>query len=453
MPWIRRHTIVLVAVVVVGALGLGGVRLTQWRHEQAYLATLVGRPDILAPVDASLAEVWRTDAGIGMNATWQVIGDQLVGAGPTAAGLRVVAIDTATGAVRWAAVPGIDDGADGSSAECHATRGDSILVCLDGQTWTSTDDGGFAPNGSRTAVVLDLTTGAVLSQHPLAAQVSVAGLGDGVVVAEVEPDGHLHVGWRDPITWAEAWSYDAPVEPPLEAERGGLRDPSITVADGHVAVGASGGALTVLTESGAVTRVFAAADGGVFADDFEGRLVLIRFDAQEDGLVDLATGRSQPIGQPLGRSPGDGSLGESMLTLLDEQHVGIVDVGAGTVTSLPVALAPNPMEVLAVRGTVLVSAEPSDGGLTSYDHSTGAVRWRVHRPVTGSEGPWWPLMTDGRVALSVQGPAYKLTLVAYDVRDGHRRWEADAPAGITSFQVLDSHLYGFTSGSSVVRMG
>ena len=468
--WARPRWRAITAITVVTALAVVSVRVVRWRDERDYLASLTDRPGILAPLDASTMQRWRTSTGLDAITTWQAVGDVVIGAGVVTDGLRVVAIDATTGAVRWASVadrPPQD--AFGAPPTCVATRTATLLVCVTGMMWTLAADGsGTELVSTRAAVTLDVATGTLVGRRDVAAQTGVAALDDAVVLAEVEADGHVHHARLDPVTWTETWTYDAPapestVTPQLDVGTSYM-DPVVVAAAGRIATADLQGPVTVLSDTGELISSLPPLGRGVISD-VDGHLVLYRdpaMDGTGGAVTDLVSGHSMPAVALYDTITSDGTLGASVLTRDASGPLGLVDVGADRQWTVPAPAAVRIESLpLLLRGQIVMSVIGISTTVAAYDGRTGALRWQTTpRRASSMDRFTAPLMTDGRVVLALEsGPSPESAsgagwrLQAYDALTGHARWAIGLPDDLDELQVLGRHLYGRARDGALVGFG
>ncbi|GHS86242.1 hypothetical protein AGMMS50218_05810 [Actinomycetota bacterium] len=481
----RRRWPLLVAGLAVLSLVWGGVRVVQWRHEQAYLASVVDVPGLLAPVDPSATELWRAEVGgFATQASWSVVrgaqlgagqvGDVLVGAGFDAEGPRLVGVDAATGEVRWqwhAEPTGLSfEAAMLGQPVCSATTA-PLLVCWDGR-YTAADPTTAMGGLAQSLLVLDPATGEQLQRRddipPWSADVVV---GPDVVIAVAQDDGGVLATRYDPATWTQRWSTTVPPDHAALDDLGILANPSLVVDRDDVVVAArtagvvrlSGAAGVVLPTSsapaatGELTRFFSAADDAVFGFRYD------EIGAGETfalGSTETWPGYWWPAGVD------DGSLGTVLLQT--DGDLSLLRPGRETGWSSP-AETPG-VEAWVLRGRVVTF----DGtALTVRDGRDGSVQWTdkvtpavtdidvdgVHGVVVTS------ILTDTRSLLVVEAapgqPADDLAdadavhrvLVAYSLDDGTRSWDVDLPAGTMQVMTAGGLLLAQTTGGELVRLG
>ncbi|WP_448058474.1 hypothetical protein [Cellulomonas hominis] len=487
----RRRWPLLVAGLAVLSLVWGGVRVVQWRHEQAYLASVVDVPGLLAPVDPSATELWRAEVGgFTTQASWSVVrgaqlgagqvGDVLVGAGFDAEGPRLVGVDAATGEVRWqwhAEPTGLSfEAAMMGLPSCRVTT-TPLLVCWESR-YSAVDltaaTGGFA----QSLLVLDPATGEQVQRRDDILRWSAdVVVGSDVVVAVTQDDGGALVTRYDPGTWTTRWSTTVPADHPAPEDLGILASPSLGVDGDDVVVAArTAGVVRLSAVDGSVspTPVAPAADATSGGQTWSFRsagdvLFGFRYDETGEGDTFALDGTDTWPGDWWPAGVDDGSLG-TVLLQTDGGELSLLRPGQGTGWSSPAA-APG-VEAWVLRGRVVTF----DGTvLTVRDGRDGSMRWTgevaravsdidvdgVHASIATS------ILTDTQALLVVEAapgqPADNLAdadadavhrvLVAYSLDDGTRSWDVDLPAGTMQVVTAGGLLLAQTTGGELVRLG
>ena len=440
-------------VIVVGAAAVDADRL-----EAARLATLAGIPGILAPIEGPVAELWRSDLSqwLGQgDAAGQVVG---VRAGPDGSA-DVVGIDPVTGEAAWRAAarrPGAVDGwvscatpdAARSTDGPDATR---LVACVvaDEVVITAENTAGYVYSPARSRLlVVDPTTGAVLSDAPTDPSTSVAAIGADLLFSRVDDAGRVHVARTGGRGAADRWTFTSPEPLPVDDFR--QRVATVTVVDGLVVVDA--GSTWVLSGTG---EILARWNPGPMSDlggrvEVVGGGRLIAKPAVTDGgaarteVLDPVSGRSfTAMGRPSRPAVDDGSLAD--LLLMQSRSSG--DLVAHDLFSgrLRWTSPGGSAGVLVIAGRVVRAVGDE---LRSIDGRTGETVWTTPiRPSTQSS-----LATDGQVVLlPEEDPDLGLVLAAYGLDDGWPRWRADVADDLYPF-AMAGRLYG-ASERGLVALG
>ncbi len=465
----RRRWPVLAGAVVLLAVVWTGVRVVQWRHEQAYLAGLVGVPGVLAPLDATAAVRWTADIGELIGPTdWTEVGDLLIGTGAGRTGPRIVAVDAATGEVRWRwpaqALPSATEPGGLSLPSCAATSV-PVLVCWSGVV-TGRTSTSMPADERQTVLVLDPSSGAELREPvelPAWSQYGTAGAD--VVLAVATQDGDLRVGRYDPVTWSPRWSTTlaAPAgdtgEP--DSDEQWAAQPSLVVHGARATVGSGvlGVAELALTDGALVATTPPTDDPLFFLQAVDGTPFVVRHGI---GILETATvdGRSSWSGFWTPPETDDGSLGSvltrsgvlgsgsglDLVRLPDGDGWSVDDVDFATVWVLDgrvVALVPG--EALAFDGTDghELWASPVRRLMTDF-----GIEGQV---VTGA-------LTDGRsllaVVMATAGSRYEgKVLQAYSLADGSPTWQLDLPDDTRQVCAVGGRLLAQTAGGLLVHLG
>ncbi|GHS86261.1 hypothetical protein AGMMS50218_05860 [Actinomycetota bacterium] len=465
----RRRWPLLAGMVVVLAVVWTGARVVQWRHEQAYLAGLVGVPGVLAPLDATATVRWTADIGELLGTMdWTEVGDLLIGTGADLAGPRIVAVDGATGEVRWRwpaqAPPSTTEPAGLSRPSCSATSV-PVLVCWSGVV-TGRTSTSLPADERQTVLVLDPTTGAELREPvELPAWSEFGTAGADVVLAVAAEDGDVRVGRYDPVTWSPRWS--TTLAAPVGDGRGTDGDeqwdtqPSLVVHGARATVGSGvlGVVELTVTDGTLVATTPPTGDPLFFLQAFDGTPFVVWHGI---GVVETATvdGLSSWSGFWTPPATDDGSLGLlltrsgtlgsgnrlDLMRLPDGDGWSVDDVDFATVW------------VLDGRVVALVPGEAQ-----AFDGADGDELWTspVRRLTTGSgvEGQVaTAALTDGRslfvVALAMAESGYEgRVLQAYSLADGSPTWQLDLPDDTRQVYAVGGRLLAQTSGGLLVHLG
>ncbi|WP_407345476.1 PQQ-binding-like beta-propeller repeat protein [Pengzhenrongella phosphoraccumulans] len=426
------------------------------RDERVRLAALAGVPGILAPLDGPVAEVWRSSltSGSGLAAS----GGRLVGVDRGHDGqVDVVGLDPRTGETAWrvtARPPGPVDGwADCAVPEPAAPSAPGakdaasapVIACVvaDKVVITAEDTAGyvFYPTAAR-LVVIETTTGALVSDGPVEPSTTLTALGADLVTSRIDDDGRAHLARTDARGTTERWTFVSPEPVPIDDTR--QRVASVTVRDGLIVVDA--GPTWVLSADGEVLDTWTPGASTELGGQVEvlrrGRLIAepasgVNGRAPGTRIIDLATGDSfTATGHPPFLMVDDGSLADLVLLRSSASEVlTAYDVATGRARWTAPDSAGGGTAIL--DGRVL---RTEAGELQAIDGGTGAVLWS-----TGiRQAAQSPLITDGRVVLLVDADAGRNpTLAAYGLDDGRLRWTTAASWDLYPFS-LGRQLYGWT---------
>ncbi len=455
----------LAGAVVLLAVVWTGVRVVQGRHEQAYLATLEGLPDVVAPIDGSAQVRWTAQvAELGHLPSWRQAGDLLVGTGSDATGPHIVAVQADTGEVGWRWPRDGDRSGDRTGAPwCPATPGPALLCWSGAVTGGDTADLG---DDRQTLLVLDAATGGDLhAPVDVRGHAQVVAVGADAALVRIERDGSVEVVRYDVATWSPRWSRTLPARLAGGADAAAQEDswPSVLVEGDHLVVESTAVGVVLLdVADGAVTRTVAppgraqwlvgGADGTGFA---------VRFDAGTAVATSTLDGRFTRSGYWAPPPMDDGSLGTVLvdLDMLGVSGLGSLDVarvdgagwsvdGVGTIRGAA---------VLDHRLLALTEAE-----LTAFDGEDGDRLWTVpvEQPITGPGGAvqlTTRVLTDGRSVLVVPGPPGPgdegPVLQAYSLADGSPTWRIDLPDDTEQVSGIGGRLLVQTAGGRLVHLG
>lgn len=446
------------------ALAVATGTVAAGRRETARLAALAEVPGILAPLDGPVTELWRrADTSLWVGPT-KVTG-RLIGVehGPDG-GVDVVALEPATGEAVWrtaARPPGATDGwascaVPGVPSPPTGAGAVPVVACVvaDDVVITAESTAGYVYYPTRARLlVLDATTGAVVSDAPTEPSTSVAALGADLVISRVDADGRAHVTRTDAHGTADRWTFISPDPVPVDDSR--QRVASVDVVGGLVVVEA--GSSWVLSADGDVLDVWApgpTTEPGGRVEVLRGGRLLAEPVAIDDvgtsgsKVMDLTTGRPfEAAGSPVHPVFDDGSLGDLLLMESSEEgDLVAYDIASGRPRWTIADTAGG--GIMVVDGRV-IRAEGDE--LQSIDGRTGKPVWA--NPV-GEPAPS-PQVTDGRlVLLTQQDPDRGTVLAAYGLDDGRLRWSAEVTDGVNLFYLfaIDGGLYGW-SDLGLVALG
>ena len=454
------------------------------------MAALTDLPGILRPLDGPVTELWRMSSNP----------DVMFVGGLTGFGGRllltenfmdgkadVVALDARTGQEDWRveAQPARDvasdaAGANASGANCafpgaEGAQRTSVVVCVvtDATISVTSDDDmiGETIVGTRAhLLVIDATSGAVVSQAPTDPTSSVTLVGADLIMGQFAADGRVQVTRSGARDGTLGWTFTSP--DPVSTDASGQRNVWVWASEGfigvssHGAMGADGklleGSSWLLSLDGAVVRQRVAGPGDEYAGlgVLRGGSMFVETTTTATGarasvLTDAATGRTITVeASPMGARPDDGSLGDAILM---SSATGGALLAYDVATEQPrwtgAAAAEGGGYPMVLDGRVVRSG--SDGSpsvdLTSVDARTGETIWST--TVKSNQGG--SLVTDGRVVLvsrseSTTSPGAVIT--AYDLTDGRRRWEV--PIDDEQWLVeVDGRLFGLSGAGLVVAYG
>jgi outer membrane protein assembly factor BamB len=449
----------LALIVVVG-------QVTADRRENARLDALADVPGVLAPLDRPVHELWRRDKA--------QITDRAAFAGQLLAveeapdgSVSVVAIDARTGKTLWrAAARGPGHQLDGtrcawprSPRPSDAAGTGHVIACVVVDEYAAAEPGAaFLDHPSKARMVLvDATTGAVLSDKTTAPTTSVRSLGADLVISRVDSRGYVHVTRTDALGATNRWTYTSKEPVPLDAF--GQRSVRLDVADGTVVVRAfdsstfeAAGSTWLLSGDGRLLRS-AVSDAtravGWLIPLPGGKLVA----AQDVGdpaadsttISHLTTGTSFTIsGHPSVVYVNDGSVPDLLLATPEARDL-LVGYDAGSGRRRWTTRETGDGQFLIIDGRIL-SAKADV--LRAIDGRTGDPIWTTQEAPSEDSAP----LTDGRlVLLAGRDPERGHVLAAYGLDDGRLRWKADLP-GQLSFSTMGGKLYG-SSQNLLVAFG
>jgi outer membrane protein assembly factor BamB len=433
-----RNALLLVLAVVLAITGV--VAVVSERREAARLRALADVPGVLAPLSGPPQELWRTD-GWPMARIHEVDGRLVVVMRTRAHGLDAVALDPATGEVVWRTPlpsdapgeawadcvvpgapgpdPGPDPAADPAPDEDAEPR--PVLVCVVPDELATTTDGlgldqyTYAVRARR--LMVDARTGALIEDAPVTPPVSIASLGDDLLVGIIDDDGHGHVIRGRPGTGDLAWRFTTPE--PVPEDQFGQRRMSVR-AEGDLVV-ADAGTVWALSATGEVLLELPGAPtpfGGFTEVVGNGRFLArspLGGDTVVTELVEVASGRSTTVeGYVVVPVPDDGSVPDVLL-IGPTDDTGLVARDATSGETLWTVPGHDSGPPLVLDGRIV----GVDGGrVEALDGGTGRVLWST--PVPGVSAS--SLVTDGRVVVAVTTDGRDGGLVALDLRDGRQVW-------------------------------
>ncbi len=493
LTWLlrTRATWSLVAVGLAIVVATTGAVTAQ--QERARIAALAGLPGILRPLDGPVTELWRVGPGTGtmfINGLTGLGGRVLLTENSMQGKTDVVALDARTGEEAWRvqARPAHEPAADGTSgygagANCAFPRSEEaqpapVVACVvtDETTSVPVDGGGQMIVGTRAhLLVIDATTGAVVSESPTDPTTSVALLGPDLITGQYAADGRVRVTRSGVRHGTLGWTFTSP--DPVSNDAAGQRNLWVWASEGLIGVSAYGGtggdgrplggASWLLLPDGAVVRkqVAGPGDGYTSLGVLRGGSMFVESTTTPTGafasvLTDADTGRAVTVeATSTGARPDDGSLGGAILMQSTDGALLAYDLAKEQQRWTSAAAANGggggggggggPM---VLDGRVVRSR--SDGSsavdITSIDGRTGETIWSTS--VKSNQGG--SLLTDGRLVLvSRTEPTTRAgaVITAYDLADGRQRWEV--PIGEEQWLVeIDGRLFG-VSGPSLVAYG
>ncbi|MGV8978484.1 MAG: PQQ-binding-like beta-propeller repeat protein [Cellulomonas sp.] len=472
----------LIAGVLAIVVGTSGVLTAQ--QERARMAALAGLPGILRPLDGPVAELWRVGSdSLFINGLTGFGGRVLLIEQSTDGTADVVALDAGTGEEAWrvqaqpAREPVADSGgAYGGGANCSFPRStdaqqSSVVACVvtDESISVQGADTGVMLVGTRAhLLVIDATTGAVVSQSPIEPTASVALLGPDLVTGQFAADGRVQVTRSGARDGTLSWTFTSP--DPVPSDASGQRNLWVWANEGFIDVRASsgtgadgrpaGGASWLISPEGAVVRERLVAPG---ADDtglevLQGGATIVETStttagAQASVLTDAASGRTLTVEAiPTFASPDDGSLGSAILMQSTDGALLAYDLTTGQPRWTDAASVTGGGLPMILDGRVVRSRADNSStvDITSIDGDTGTAIWSTS--LTSNQGG--SLLTDGRVILvsrTGSTPGARAVIAAYDLADGRQRWEV--PTGGEQWLVeLDGRVFGM-SGRGLVAYG
>jgi len=458
--WRRWVLAAGVAAVVLG--GLGGVQLVvDARQRAAWDALAVKSDAVLRPLSPTLTVTAQTDLPLQLW-TSAAYGDTAVGLVGTADGsLDAVAVGLDDWQVRWrqTLIGPMEGMAEGDTrwptGDCRRVSDAVAVACLfDDSLVVERDENGLTSTmvlqgaTAHRLVVLDPRTGTLLVDQELTGDVlgTMALLPGLAVVAVVDDSADpaargvdlVGVGlddgvqrWRTPTRAVVDLTRGAYTQ--LETVGGSVAFATALMASDNLNTASS--SVTFVGADGALQRTVSGLETPAWFVDSGDRASVIL--SEQTTTVFAADGNDVTL--PAGVTTAavdDGSLGA--LWFAD----GVAYDGTGArLWPMPGGTGYNSPVVL--RGTVYVAAYDQ---VVAVDGATGKERWRTER--TGE--PIGDLLTDGSVLAAVVGPGgLPSRLVAFDLRDGRREWDAALPAEIGGLYSALHTLVGWTSSDGV----
>ncbi|MGV8977919.1 MAG: PQQ-binding-like beta-propeller repeat protein [Cellulomonas sp.] len=454
----RRRAAAVAALVVVG---LVTAQVVIDAREHAHLAHLAEVPGVLRPLDPSVRALWTTDDDVTLGDLFGAapVGDLSVGGHIDRVGERTVrAVRALTGEIVWSTVVAVADPAaqargTGVGPSCSANDpADSprLVVCLvTDAAYVASTDGPQTPVPATFArlVVIDPSTGEQRAQRDVpTTSAGQVGLVDGVVVlAWRSESGHLVASGTEPLTGDARWQLESPEAlAPAPDARLDWRDASgiyLGVVADRVMITATGGELWLLSGAGTVIHQSPAGSSSQIQVPRPGVLTIADVDTS------TGTARSQQVlhrdgtttdlgtDLPMSFTADDGSAPNLLFTADGHLHAWDMTTGKLVWTSEP-QVGSN-----AVLLDSRLYVRSASGHLLALDAATGSTLW--DRPISdvNDDGT---LLTDGHWMLAAQaGTTSGLTLVAYDLIDGHRTWDGPLPDSIAFLWVINHQLLGF----------
>jgi len=457
-----RRWLLASAVVAVVLGGLSGVQLVVDARQRAAWDELAARSDaVLRPLAQTLTATSQADLPLPL---WTAAGyrDSAVGLVGTADGsLDAVAVGLDDWQVRWrepliGPTPGLSEGETRwPTGDCRRVSDAVAVACLfDDSLVVVRDENGLTSTmvlreaTAHRLVVLDPRTGTVLVDQELTGEVlGTMALLPGLAVVAVVNDSAdpaargvdlVGVGLDDGV---QRWR--TPTQAVVDLTAGaytqlGTVGSSVAFATALMTSDRRDTASSSVTFVGADGTLLRTVSGLVnpawFVDSGDRQSVIL---SEQTTTVFAADGNDVTLPAVVTTATiDDGSLGA--LWFAD----GAAYDGTGTLLwRMPAGTGYNVPVVL--RGTVYVAA---DDQVVAVDGATGKELWRTER--TGE--PVGDLLTDGSVLAAVVGPGgLPSRLVAFDLRDGRRQWDADLPAGLGGLYSTHHTLTGWTSSDGL----
>ncbi len=441
------------------AVLLGGLVVTQTvfdARERARLSRVRALPGVVGELDASVHELWRSDSGESSAVTGGVLlADRFIGGRLDADGSQSVeALDARTGATAWSlAVSRADPTTPADVArppQCLSAQG--VVVCLVADDYAPLV-GTIAPTASAPqrarVVVVDPRTGTLFAERETPSSSTLAVESDLVVVAWVNGGGHGVVTGAEPRTGEVRWTFTTPA--PLEARAGERLGLDVTGVGVGIIVGSWSQKLWLLSADGVLQRELPGNGGSTWFELARVGLLALRtaqgpVGARTTLLVDGRDGQTFD-GEPVNLSVDDGSVpglvftgGAPLIAWDAATGKRRWASGAGTGTG---------RTVLLLDGTLYSATHDS---ALAIDATTGTLLWTS--PVQLKSDLAVPL-TNGSVLVVVERVPTS-HLVAFDLADGRRLWEAGLPDHVDNLQEVHGRAFGSrytTSGLEVVALG
>lgn len=446
------------------------------RRESARLAALADVPGILAPIDGPVSELWRTD-GQPYTSLAEFAGGLLTTDYRPNGRIDVVALDKLTGKVVWrTAARSAGTNPTNAWTDCalprsphpgdHAT-GARVVACVVVDETDTIMDHAIRESTFPTKahlLLVDATSGAVLSESPTDPSTSVSSLDTDLVISHVGADGRVQVTRTDSRGIADRWTFTSP--DPVARDAFGQSRVWVRVAGDLVIINTydsgdngNGGSSWVLSGDGDVIRSLttdAGFNGGI---DVLAEGKLLTEPASSAGpmattIIDVITGRSFTADAvPSGASPDDGSLANLVLM---QSPTGDDLIAYDLTSGRPRWTVP----AAGGSGTVIIDGRiirAGAGELTSIEGRTGDTVWVTPLTQTATGTPGYrqgmaSLVTDGRLVLLTQSdPAGGFLLAAYGLDDGRKRWTTEI-ADDLYLTSIDGGLFGW-SERGLVALG
>ncbi|HEX5332084.1 MAG TPA: PQQ-binding-like beta-propeller repeat protein [Cellulomonas sp.] len=439
------------------AVLLGGLAVTQTvfdARERARLSRVRALPGVVRELDASVHELWRSDAGESSAVTGgALLADRFVGGRLDADGSQSVeALAAQTGATAWSLpVSDADPTTPADAArppQCLAAQGLAVCLVLDDYAPLT---GTIAPTSTAPrrarVVVVDPRTGTLVAEREAASSSTLAVASDLVLVAWVSGDGHGVVTGTEPRTGEVRWTFTTPA--PLEARAGERLGLDVTDVGVGIIVGSWSQKLWLLSPDGVLQRELPGNGGSTWFELARVGLLALRTPEGPVGARTtlLVDGRDGPTfdGEPVNLAVDDGSAPGLVFT----GGTPLIAWDAATGTRRWRSDADTGRTLVLLDGTLYSATYDS---VLALDAATGKVLWTS--PVQLKSDLAVPL-TDGRVLVVVERVPTS-HLVAFDLADGRRLWDAALPAHVDNLQEVHGRAFGTrytTSGLEVVALG
>jgi len=423
-------------------------------RERTRLAQVRALPGVVRELDASVHELWRSDAGRSSAVTDGVLlADHFIGGRLDAdASQSVEALDAQTGATTWSLpVSDADPAAPADVARpprCVAAQG--VAVCLVLDRYAPLIDT-ISPTSSAPArarvVVVDPRTGSLVAERDTPPSSALAVEADLVVVAWVAGDGHGVVTGTEPRTGEVRWTFTTPA--PLEARAGERLGLDVTGVGAGIIVGSWSQKLWLLSSDGVLERELPGNGGSTWFELVRVGMLALRtpegpVGARTTVLVDGKDSQTFD-GEPVNLAVDDGSA------------PGLVFTGGSPLVAWDAATGHRRWRSEADTGRTVVLLDgtlysATSDAVVAIDAATGTVLWTV--PVQLRSDLAVPL-TDGRVIVVVERVPTP-HLVALDLADGRRLWTAGVPGHVDNLEEVHGRAFGtrYTkSGLEVVALG
>lgn len=418
------------------------------------LAAFADVPGVLAPLDGSITERWRSAA-----AQFWLVGttaELLIGTLDRPDGsAAVVGLAATTGDVVWE-VATRPAGAANYGTECVVAEVDVICVLVDETRDVQVSDAGVTsfPSAAR-LLVLDVSNGAVLSQGPTDPSTAISSAGGDLVIGRLQRDGRYQVSrtraWDAPARWSFATDDARGASPFVHrtvrlAATGDLVQVESWTISGELSTRSS----WVLGPDGSAVRSMKGAGSGArggFGVLRRGQLLTeppVTYGSGRTLLTDLATGSSFRVdAAPFDALPDDGSLDDLVLAQALEGGDLIAYTRAGG-RQLWTVSSPSVSGTMVIEGRI-IRAETDR--LVSIDGDTGETVWST--PIDEVRA----VATDGSVVLLAgTEPSGSVEVTAYGLDDGRERWSRTLPREVRWLFEADGALYG-QSEQSILALG